>query len=192
MSDLRAGAGTMLLSAPTLLDPNFMHTVVLMCQHDDEGAFGLVVNRVTDARVGELFPDHEQLRRLEQRVRAGGPVAQDTLQVIHRLPPELAASTGGVDVGDGVRIGADLNALMGVDGAAEALGARARFVVGYAGWAAGQLDAEIATGSWLPLATSADLVFAEGSGEEVWRAGVRRLGGDGSGLVHLPPDPTWN
>ena len=50
MSELRAGAGTMLLSAPALLDPNFMHTVVLMCQHDDDGAFGLVVNRTTEAR----------------------------------------------------------------------------------------------------------------------------------------------
>ena len=79
----------MLLSAPALLDPNFMHTVVLMCQHDEEGAFGLVVNRTTQARVGDLFPDHPDLGSLELKVREGGPVARDTLQLIHRFSVSL-------------------------------------------------------------------------------------------------------
>ena len=61
-----------------------------------------------------------------------------------------------------------------------------------AGWGAGQLDMEISTGSWLPLPTAADLVFADGAAEEVWRAAIRRLGGGGASLAHLPPDPTWN
>lgn len=192
MTEPTAGPGTMLLSAPALLDPNFMHTVVLMCQHDEDGAFGLVVNRATETRVGELFPDHPGLSGLDQRVRSGGPVARDTLQVIHRLPPELASVSGGVDVGDGIRIGADLEALLGQPGAAAALADRARFVVGYAGWSAGQLEAEIETGSWLPLATSADLVFSADPDEEVWRAAVRRLGWGGASLAHVPPDPSWN
>ena len=192
MSELRAGAGTMLLSAPALLDPNFMHTVVLMCQHDDDGAFGLVVNRTTEARVGDLFPDHQELKDLGLKVREGGPVARDTLQLIHRFSEELAGPTGGLDVGDGIRIGADLESLVRRPGAAGALEDHAHFVVGYAGWGAGQLDMEISTGSWLPLPTAADLVFADGAAEEVWRAAIRRLGGGGASLAHLPPDPTWN
>ena len=182
----------MLLSAPELLDPNFMHTVVLMCQHNEEGAFGLVVNRTAEARVGDLFPDHPDLQTLELRVREGGPVARDTLQVIHRFSGSLAESTGGLDVGDGIRIGADLESLVQGAGAAAALEDNARFVVGYAGWGAGQLDMEISTGSWLPLPTAADLVFAEGQAEEVWRAASRRLCGGGASLAHVPPDPTWN
>jgi putative transcriptional regulator len=192
VSELRAGPGTMLLSAPELLDPNFMHTVVLMCQHDEEGAFGLVVNRTAEARVGDLFPDHPDLHSLQLRVREGGPVARDTLQVIHRFSGELAGSTSGLDVGDGIRIGADLESLVQQPGAAAALEDDARFVVGYAGWGAGQLDMEIRTGSWLPLATAADLVFAEGEPEAVWRSAIRRLGGGGASLAHVPPDPTWN
>ena len=192
MSEPRAGAGTMLLSAPALLDPNFMHTVVLMCQHDEEGAFGLVVNRTTQARVGDLFPDHPDLGSLELKVREGGPVARDTLQLIHRFSGDLAGATGGLEVGDGIRIGADLESLVRRPGAAEALEEHARFVVGYSGWAAGQLDDEIRGGSWLPLPTAADLVFADGAAEEVWRAAIRRLGGGGASLAHLPPDPTWN
>lgn len=182
----------MLLSAPGLLDPNFMHTVVLMCQHDEDGAFGLVVNRAGEARVGDLFPDHPGLHELKFRVRDGGPVAQDTLQVIHRFSGPLAASTGGLDVGDGIRIGADLESLMQQPGAGAALEDHARFVVGYSGWAAGQLDAEIETGSWLPLETTADLVFSNEGAEDVWRSAIRRLGGGGASLAHLPPDPTWN
>ncbi|MDG1050576.1 MAG: YqgE/AlgH family protein [Planctomycetota bacterium] len=192
MSDLRAGPGTMLLSAPALLDPNFMHTVVLMCQHDEEGAFGLVVNRAGEARVGDLFPDHPELRNLELKVRDGGPVARDTLQVIHRFTADVAGSTGGLSVGDGIRIGADLESLVQKPAASAALATHARFVIGYAGWSAGQLEVEIKTGSWLPLATSADLVFSEDGDEAIWRAAMGRLGGGGASLAHLPPDPTWN
>ena len=112
--------------------------------------------------------------------------------MIHRFSGSLAESTGGLDVGDGIRIGADLESLVQGAGAPAALEDNARFVVGYAGWGAGQLDMEISTGSWLPLPTAADLVFAEGQAEEVWRAAIRRLGGGGASLAHVPPDPTWN
>ncbi|MEM6570444.1 MAG: YqgE/AlgH family protein [Planctomycetota bacterium] len=195
MSD-RVEPGTLLLSAPSMQDPNFMHSVVLMCQHDDESAFGLVVNRPAKRTIDELFPEHPVLSDVRLSVRAGGPVGLDTLQVVHRVPVSGPGShvrdLGGVDLGAGVRIGADLDEVARYARDAEDPDGFVRFVVGYAGWGAGQLESEIQIGSWLPLAATADVVFSKGDSEAVWRDAIGRLGHGGSSLAHHPPDPSWN
>lgn len=189
---LRVRPGTLLLSAPALLDPNFMHTVVLMVQHDDDGAFGLVVNRPTDATLGELLPEHPELGGATATVHGGGPVGLDTLQVLHRAPDALR---GGVALGSGVFLGAeleDLAALLATDAGRARATSAVRFVVGYAGWGAGQLDEELRTGSWVPRDLDVGLVFAADPPEVVWRRALRALGDSGLGLASQPPDPKWN
>lgn len=193
---VRVERGTLLLSAPEMQDPNFMHTVVLMCQHTEDGAFGVVVNRPGEARVSEVLSEHPVASQLELTVRGGGPVGLDTLQILHRVPHddllEMERSLHGLDLGDGMRLGADLDEIANYakeKGSADSI---VRFVVGYSGWGAGQLDDEIATGSWLPLRATQDLVFSNDTPEAVWRAAVARLGGGGSSLAHLPPDTSWN
>ncbi|QDV06398.1 hypothetical protein Poly30_19070 [Planctomycetes bacterium Poly30] len=223
--------GHLLLSAPSMQDPNFMHTVVLICQHDENGAFGMTVNRTSRAMIKDVFPESPVLGGLDLPIRSGGPVSPNSLQILHRLPPgigvgelelesvedelsaamleaeaghgagsgsdsdwgsPLASMRAGVEVAPGVRLGADL------DQVAEFLAGQpdgdsfARFVVGYSGWGEGQLDAEMRMGSWLPVPATADLVFAEGTGESVWRAALARVPGGGESLAHLPPDPSWN
>ncbi|MEM9380246.1 MAG: YqgE/AlgH family protein [Planctomycetota bacterium] len=192
----KLAAGTLLLSAPSLQDPNFMHSVVLMCQHDEESAFGLVVNRPAARTIDELFPEHALLSDVRLRVRAGGPVGLDTLQVLHRVPlsgpGSHAGDLGGVEVGADVRIGPDLDEVARYVRDAEDPDGHVRFIVGYAGWGAGQLESEIQTGSWLPLASTPDVVFSKDDSEAVWRDAMGRLGGGGSSLAHHPPDPSWN
>lgn len=190
-------SGTLLLSAPGMQDPNFMHTAVLMCQHDGDGAYGVIVNRPGSARVNELFPAHPILRDVELAVRSGGPVGLDTMQILHRL--EVAATPDGeeeapigVDLGDGLFLGAQLDEVADLLRRTPDPDASVRFIVGYSGWAAGQLEEEVQEGSWLPLVGAHDLVFSAESPETVWRAAIGRLGAGGSGLAHLPPDPTWN
>jgi putative transcriptional regulator len=187
--------GTLLLSAPEMLDPNFMHAVILMIHHDDDGAMGVVVNASMESRVGDALPEHPVLKDVDAPLWQGGPVGLDSLQVLHRHPPVDAGDlvgVPGVDVGDGVRVGADL------DWASQAIArgvgdpGHVRFVVGYSGWAAGQLEDEIANDSWLPLDPCAELVFGEGSRGSIWRRAMARLQGGGSSLAHLPPDPSWN
>ncbi|MEM9799613.1 MAG: YqgE/AlgH family protein [Planctomycetota bacterium] len=193
---VRVDPGTLLLSAPSLRDPNFMHTVVLMCQHDEDGAFGLVVNRTGETRVKALFPDHPLLSSLDVPVRQGGPVGRDTLQILHRVPPRTApddeTALGGVELIDGLWIGGDLEEVARFTGVADDPDALVRFVVGYAGWGEGQLESEIRIGSWLPLPATPELVFSRDDPEAVWREAMSRLGGGGPSLAHLPPDPSWN
>jgi len=201
-TQLRIEPGTLLLSAPSLLDPNFMHTVVLMIQHDDDGAFGLVVNRATEATLGDLLPEHPELGAATARVHGGGPVGLDTLQVLHRAPEALRGgiavslaqeSQGARTISEpGLHLGADLEdvaAFLSEETRPERL---LRFVVGYAGWGAGQLDAELRAGSWIPRALDLELVFSGEPAETVWRRALRSLGDSGVGLASQPPDPTWN
>lgn len=187
--DAPVAPGTLLLSVPQMLDPNFMHSVVLMIEHNQHGALGLVINQPVDASLGELVGEHPLLAGLEFPMHCGGPVGRDSMQFLHRLPEVIP---GGLDLGDGLFLGGELEDL------AEALRAGAvspgslRMFVGYSGWGGGQLEQEFGTGSWVPAPPNPDLCFGPETGEHLWRAALRGLGDAGQGLSQLPPDVTWN
>jgi len=187
--DLIVAPGTLLASAPDMLDPNFMHTVVLMCQHTAAGAYGLVVNKPAGVTIGRLLSDHPRLGADEFPVCWGGPVGMDTLQIVHRLGDEVP---GGMQISAGVHLGGDLDAIADAI-AADRAGAlaRLRFVIGYSGWGEGQLDGELAGGAWLPAPLRPDLVF-ERRQHPTWRRVIRSIGRDIAGLEDLPPDVSWN
>lgn len=190
MTDLpHLPAGTLLLAAPSMLDPNFMHSVVLLCDHDEAGAYGLVVNRPTGIALGKLLTDHPLAEDLHLPVHEGGPVGRDRLQFLHRraeLAEEAIALSPGVFLGGAVEELVD-GLVLGRFGAADM-----RVVVGYAGWGAGQLEGELAEGAWLVGASSPELVFDAPPREGAWRRALRSLGPEAQGAEHLPPDPTWN
>ncbi len=187
--DLVVDPGTLLAAWPDLRDPNFMHTVVLMCQHSDEGAYGLVVNRKTDIVVKDLLPEHPTLARCEFPVHLGGPVDHATLQFVHALPKEIP---GGFPMSDDLWLGGDIDALGEVLVAADP-GPRekVRVVLGYSGWGAGQLDVELAAGSWVPAAMDLEAIF-DGEPESTWRRVVSSIGPGGPALGSQPPDVSWN
>ncbi|MCA8981249.1 MAG: YqgE/AlgH family protein [Planctomycetes bacterium] len=191
--ELRAESGIVLAAAPELLDPNFVRSVVLICKHVDEGAYGLVVNKRSAYTVDQLLPDHPVLGGLRFPVHFGGPVSRDKMQILHRVP-ELARP--GTELVKGLWLGADLDAAadylagQGLDGMGDV-----RFLVGYSGWAEDQLDQELAGGSWLPAATQLDWLFG-GSEHHTWRQVVRRVerevGGCDETPFDPPPDVSWN
>lgn len=187
--DLVVEPGTLLAAWPDLRDPNFMHTVLLMCQHSPEGAYGLVVNRPTEILVKHLLPEHPELGRSEFPVFLGGPVDHQTLQFVHRVPDRIS---GGLPLTEDLYLGGELDGLGEVllDDPEAAFGA-VRVLLGYSGWAAGQLDAELAVGSWIPAPITADVVFGDDHAA-TWRKVVRSIGPGGAALESLPPDVEWN
>jgi len=169
-----------LVASPSLGDPNFDGSLVLMAEHHGEGALGFVVNKpgpITVADVlrgldGGLAEAAEASGRLEGQVLVGGPVSPERLWILHR-PGVVPAEEGSVHVGDGLALGGSkelLEALVRDPSAGPFL-----LLLGYAGWAPMQVEREVATGAWLPMALHEDLVF-EVPPEARWDTAVRRLG----------------
>jgi putative transcriptional regulator len=168
-------APSLLLSMPQLTDPNFTRTVVLLCKHSEEqGAFGLVVNRplvATGRVVVNLDPPVSTDRELE--VWVGGPVEQYRSWILVAGPEGEQEIT--VPVADGLYLSTSpdlLRRLLEPDPPAQA-----RLVVGYSGWGPGQLEAELQASSWLLSDVDRDLIFSTPP-EEMWERAIRRLGAD--------------
>ena len=187
--ELRASAGAFLVSVPQMMDPNFMHSVVLVCEHSAEGAVGLVVNRRSPATVRELLPDHPVFSKLDFPVFGGGPVGLDTLQFVHRAADRIA---GGYELSDGIVLGGSMEDLARFLEEEEHPERSVRLFLGYSGWGEHQLDGELETGSWVPAPPDPGLVFSNDPPEAVWRRALRSIGSEGEGLSQLPPDVSWN
>ena len=177
-------AGQLLLAAPTLQDPNFARTVVLIGMHDKNGAMGVVLNRPSTVTVGEAVPQLEDVMGAAETLYVGGPVQPSSVVFLAEfLEPELA---GTLVLG---RIGfpapdADVEQLTQAT-------ARRRVFAGHAGWGRGQLDAEIAGGDWIAHPAEPRDVFTQMPGE-LWSEVLTRKGGSYALLARMPLDPSVN
>lgn len=187
--ELWVAPGTLLAASPEMLDPNFMHSVVLMCQHSETGAYGLVVNRPSGHRTAKVLADHPMWALADAELYFGGPVQLNQLQLLHTGADRVP---GGMEILPRVWVGGDLDraAQWWLEGP-EAASANLRLVVGYSGWGAGQLEQELLRGSWIPAPGSPELIFMR-EPRQIWRAVLRSLGREAEGLENLPPDPNWN
>lgn len=179
-------AGCFLIANPTLRDPNFSRTVVLLCEHNDRGSMGLVINRPTPHTLAEAIsglPD-----RATQLLYWGGPVQQRVVLVLHR---DKLDSPGAREIVDGMALGADSQALLGLLEKSACPTERVRVFSGYAGWGAGQLEAEMLLHSWIVAPGSAALVF-HADPEQVWAEALISLGPQYAHLTSIPPDPRVN
>jgi putative transcriptional regulator len=176
--------GQLIIASPALFDPNFRRTVVLITEHGEEGAMGLVLNRPSETRVSDGAPPLEGLVDADARVHLGGPVEPSAVTVLAEFedPDESAALVLG-DIGF-VRADAELDDL-------ESATRRARVFAGYCGWAAGQLEAELEGDSWIVEPPKAEDVFAEDP-EELWSTVLRRKGGQFAIVAMMPYDPSVN
>jgi putative transcriptional regulator len=159
-------AGQLLVAARGLADPNFERSVVLLVEHGAEGSLGLVINRPTGVPLSRLFPEERALQRQDGILYAGGPVAAGRFLLLLRAPrrPEEARP-----VFADVYLGWAPAILRDSRGVSEF-----RLYSGYAGWAPGQLESEIARGDWRLLPAETPLVFGEHP-ERVWEELTRRL-----------------
>lgn len=176
-NELKAGSlrHHFLISMPGLQDPNFSRSITYICDHNEDGAMGLVVNRPMDLSINDIFEqlDLEQRPTLgEQLVMAGGPVERERGFVLHTDERQWNSS---IAIGDGIRLTASadiLEAMATSSGPGQTLVA-----LGYAGWGAGQLEEEIAENSWLTVPASAQILFNTPC-ELRWAAAAKSLGFD--------------
>jgi putative transcriptional regulator len=167
-----------LVAAPPLGDPNFDRSVVLVAAHGDEGAFGWVINGREVMTLSELIERAEvtpaaSSRVLAGSVRVGGPVAPEQAWLVYPERARFADVEGQVEVGPGVLACASRRALeLIAEGAAPA---ELFGLLGYAGWAPGQLENEIRVGAWLPVDLDVALVF-DVPREELWQRAYEKVG----------------
>jgi len=164
---------------PQLMDPNFSRTVVLLCKHREEGAFGLVVNRplVTTGRVTvNLDPPASTDRELQ--VWIGGPVEPQRSWVLVGHEADEAEEIG-MRIADNLYLSTSPDLLRQMLDPAPPL--LARLIVGYSGWGPGQLEGELEAESWLISDIDRDLIFNTPP-ERMWEAAIRRLGADPAAL----------
>jgi putative transcriptional regulator len=181
MADLPCLTDHFLIAMPALEDPHFHRSVTLVCQHDGNGAMGIVINRLADYSLGELL-DQLQLPTQDEalarrQIVAGGPVHPDRGFVLHEDPRDWG-STLRFGRGLAVTTSRDILAAMARgDGPARSLVA-----LGYAGWTAGQLEDELAQNSWLTVPADHAIIF-DTPLDERWHAAARALGVDLSRLA---------
>lgn len=175
------------MAAPNLLDPNFHRTVVLVLEHSADGALGVVLNRPTDLLAHEALPgDIAGCLPPGEVVFEGGPVDAESVILIGEYLPEFAPEAGQIAVGSlrVVEPDADFTQLAQQVRALRAFG-------GYAGWAEGQLEAEIAEDAWIDCPCVVSDVFS-GAPDDLWREVLERQGGHLRLVARMPLDPSLN
>jgi putative transcriptional regulator len=176
--------GQLLIAGPTLLDPNFWRTVVLVIEHSEEGALGLVLNRPSETTIADAVPQLEALVDPDERLFIGGPVQPSAVIVLADFE----------DPADAALIAFDDVGVLGTGSSPEesVAGVRTgRAFVGHAGWGPGQLDAELERGDWiLEPARLEDAFTREPAG--FWSEVLTRKGGSYALVARMPPDPSVN
>lgn len=173
-------APALLLSMPQLVDPNFNRTVVLLCKHNEDGAFGLVVNRplmTTGRIVVELDPPVTADRDLQ--VWVGGPVEPQRSWILVGAERDDPGEPQGMPIAPGLALSTSPDLLRRL---LEPMPPRrTRLVVGYSSWGPGQLEAELQASAWLLSDVDCDLIFNTPA-ERMWETAIRRLGADPAAL----------
>lgn len=169
-------SGKLLIASPSMAD-YFHRTVILMVEHSEQGAFGLVLNRPSETTVGEVAPELAELIGEDHVIHVGGPVQPNAVTAVGDHPDPSEATKliiGGVGMVD-------------LDDPPELI--RVRVFAGYAGWARGQLEDELEQEAWITEEAHPDDPFRDG---DVWSVVLRRKGGEFALLARMPPDPSVN
>jgi putative transcriptional regulator len=177
--------GILLIADPFLKDPNFMRTVIFLCEHQDEGSFGFVVNKQFEQTLDELMDGFDGYKI---PVYYGGPVQMDTIHFLHQYPEKVP---GGTQVMNGVYWGGDFNVVAELLRNKEIDFNKIRFFIGYSGWGSGQLTDELKEKSWLTVSATRKLVFHKDPGE-IWKDSLKHLGGGYEMMINFPIDPQLN
>lgn len=178
-------SGILLIADPFLKDPNFMRTVIFICEHQPEGSFGFVLNKQFEQTLDELIKGFDGF---PIPVYYGGPVQMDTVHFLHQYPDEVP---GGQEVTDGIYWGGDFEKLSALIKTKAIDLNKVRLFIGYSGWLNGQLSTELKENSWLTVTATQELIF-HSEPQNIWKDSLKHLGGDYEMMINFPIDPQLN
>ncbi len=177
--------GYLLLDGGKLAGSCFHRTVVLICEHNAEGAFGLILNKPTENNVGDALSANLSATLKAQKLFLGGPVQPTALSFLHSdtFVPHA-------NVMSGLNLGHSVDALQEI-GESYSTTQQVKIFAGYSGWSPGQLEEELKRGSWLTHPASLDIVFSSKS-QDLWRKILYGMGPMYRLLANTPDDLSWN
>ncbi len=178
--------GTLLVSTPDIESGLFFRAIILVCEHGQNGSFGLVVNKPLELDLPEEIINVQQLANPRVSICAGGPVQTNQMMLLHSSEKAPGQT---LKICNGVFLGGDLQFLQDV--LSDSQGPHIHLCFGYAGWGAGQLEREFLDGGWFIHPSSARIIF-ETPAEKVWSQTLREMGGKYATLSMIPEDLSVN
>lgn len=179
-------AGSLLISEPFLQDENFVRSVVLVCEHNENGSFGLVLNKISILKLDELI---DNILISDFEVYVGGPVEQNTLHFIYY--GEKLSETS-IELGKGLWWGGNFEDIIEKISLGILDKEAVRFFIGYSGWAADQLNSEIQEKTWIICDEVDTKNIFSSSAVELWKIILKNMGGEYQILANYPIDPRLN
>ena len=177
--------GRVLISEPFMTDENFKRSVVYLCEHNEDGSFGFVLNNSLDISLSELVED---IVNEEFKVSFGGPISPDNLFYVHTLKNQLE---GSYEVLSGLSTGGKFEDLIPLINSGVITPNEIRFFLGYSGWEAGQLETELHSNSWFVGKTTINRVLNTND-QDLWKKILDEMGGKFKMISNFPEDPSLN
>lgn len=185
LNKLKPKKGRVLISEPFLDDDYFKRSVVLLCEHNEEGTFGFVLNNYMDFPLTEIMDDFPEFN---SRISVGGPVNNDNLYYIHTLGEKIP---GSIEVLPGIFMGGNFDEMKLLIEKGEIKENEIRFFVGYSGWTLGQLDNELKNSAWIVSIADAETLM-DTSIENLWKKILGEMGENHQLFSNYPEDPNLN
>lgn len=178
--------GNLLIAEPSILgDVSFNRSVILLADHNKDGSIGFILNKPLNYTISDLLPEIE----IPLRVYNGGPVEQDNLYFIHKIPDLIPDS---IEISNGIFWGGDFNSVIQLINAGKLNENDIRFFLGYSGWDANQLMNELISNSWIVSENIYKNSIIEKIDTTFWKEKMLELGGDYSIWSNAPENPSFN
>lgn len=186
MITLKPTKGVLLIAEPSIIgDVSFNRSVVLLAEHNDHGSVGFILNKPLEYSLKDFLPEVDS----NLKVYNGGPVEQDNLYFIHKVPELIPDS---IEISNGIYWGGDFNTILGMLQKDELSDDQIQFFLGYSGWSQDQLEDELELNSWVVTANEEENSIIGSCQEDFWKEKMMSLGGDYMIWSNAPENPIHN
>lgn len=186
MISLKPSKGLLLVAEPSIIgDVSFNRSVVLLAEHNENGSVGFILNKPLEYCLNDFLPEVKS----DLRVYNGGPVEQDNLYFIHKVPDLIPDS---IEISNGIYWGGDFKTILGMLENDMLEEGQIQFFLGYSGWTSEQLDGELEEHSWVVTSNEAENSIIGNCSESFWKQKMIQFGGDYLIWSNAPENPNYN